>query len=184
MILYPHRRLLLAAGVLALYTSAGFGQAGGSVPDCGSIAGFGKLDFWLGEWRVESGGEIVGSNRIVKVQKGCAIEEHWTDAGGGTGQSLFYYLPALDQWHQVWVTPSAAAAGGVKQKELVEYLENGGLRFQGTITRADGSIYLDRTTLTPLPDGRVSQQIQISTDGGENWNEGWLGIYHPLEAGN
>jgi hypothetical protein len=167
-------RFMLALGMLA---TAAHAQEGSGPPECDSIEGFHLLDFWIGEWQVESEGEVVGHNKILKVQHGCAIEEHWTDAGGGTGQSLFYYLPAVDEWHQVWVTPSATAAGGVKQKKLVEQLENGGVRFQGTITRADGTTYLDRTTLTPMPDGTVSQHIQLSMDGGQTWSEGWLGIY-------
>jgi hypothetical protein len=165
---------------IVLNTHAVAAQDPEQIPNCASIDGFSRLDFWLGEWQVESGGQVVGSNRIVKVQAGCAIEEHWTDAEGGTGQSLFYYLPAVDEWHQVWVTPNAAAAGGVKQKKLIEEFEDGGVRFQGTITRQDGTIYLDRTTLRPLPDGTVSQHIQLSADDGETWSEGWSGIYHRI----
>ena len=47
---------------------------------------------------------------------------------------------------------------------------NGGVRFQGEIPLEDNRSYLDRTTLTPLPDGRVRQVIEWSTDGGETWN--------------
>lgn len=168
---------ILALG-LALLAPGAPAQDGAGIPKCDSIDGFHNLDFWLGEWRVESEGQVVGSNRILKVQHGCAIEEHWTDAEGGTGQSLFYYLPAVDEWHQVWVTPHATMAGGIKQKKLIESFDDGGVRFQGTITKADGTTYLDRTTLRPMPDGTVSQHIQLSSDGGETWSEGWLGIYH------
>jgi len=167
-----------AALVFLFFASTAAAQSGSSIPACDSLEGFQRLNFWLGDWRVESDGAVAGRNHIGKVQGGCAIEEHWTDAAGRTGQSLFYYLPALDEWRQVWVTPNAAAAGGVKQKVLIEYFDDGGLRFQGTITRVDGSTYLDRTTLRPLADGTVSQHIQISTDQGATWSDGWLGIYH------
>lgn len=40
--------------------------------------GFHRLDFWLGEWVVRAGGQQVGTNRIVAILGGCAIEEHWT----------------------------------------------------------------------------------------------------------
>jgi hypothetical protein len=161
-----------------LFASTVVAQQAATIKPCDEVEGFNRLDFWLGEWRVEYDGDVVGSNRIVKVQNGCAIEEHWTDAQGGTGQSLFYYLPAVDEWHQVWVTPAATATGGVKEKELIEYLDDGGVRFQGTMTLPDGKTYLDRTTLIPLPDGTVSQHIQHSTDDGVTWNEGWRAIYH------
>ncbi len=167
---------------LLVAATAAEAQQPPAAPHCDTVDGFNRLDFWLGEWQVESDGQVVGSNQIVKVQDGCAIEEHWTDARGGTGQSLFYYLPTTDEWQQVWVTPNAVAAGGVKQKKLTESFEDGGVRFLGTITRPDGTTYLDRTTLRPLPDGTVSQHIQLSTDGGKSWSDGWRGIYHRTDA--
>jgi hypothetical protein len=33
----------------------------------------------------------------------------------------------------------------------------------------DGGSHLDRTTLTPLPGGRVHQVIEISRDAGKTW---------------
>jgi hypothetical protein len=168
--------LVLVLGLVSA-TSRAAAQGAQTVPKCDSVEGFRRLDFWVGNWRVEVGGQVVGTNRIEKVQGGCAVVENWTDANGGTGQSLFYYLPALDEWHQVWVTPAAVAPGGVKQKKLIEYLEGGAVRFQGTITRPDGSTYLDRTTLAPLSGGRVSQHIQISTDGGATWSDGFDAVY-------
>lgn len=68
--------------------------------------------------------------------------------------------------------------GGVKQKQLIESFEDGGVRFQGTITRPDGTACLDRTTLRPLPVRMVSQHIQLSTDGGNSWKEVWLWIHY------
>ncbi len=69
----------------------------------------------------------------------------------------------------MWVTESATSPGGVKEKRLVERLAGGALRFQGEIPVAGGGSYLDRTTLTPVPGGRVRQVIEISTDGGATW---------------
>lgn len=141
--------------------------------------GFHRLDFWLGDWVVESGGQLVGTNRIAPVLGGCAVEEQWTAADGGQGHSLFYYLPALDQWRQVWVTSDAARLGGVKEKREVERLRGGGLRFQGEIPVAGGGSYLDRTTLTPLDGGRVRQVIEVSQDGGATWRTTFDGVYRP-----
>ncbi|MGD8277921.1 MAG: hypothetical protein PVH00_07835, partial [Gemmatimonadota bacterium] len=79
-------------------------------------------------------------------------------------------------------TGSALAPGGTKQKALVARLEDGGVRFQGTITAADGRRWLDRTTLTPLPDRRVRQHIEISTDGGATWRTTFDAFYVPDPA--
>lgn len=139
--------------------------------------GFHRLDFWLGEWVVRAGDRTVGTNRIVAILGGCAIEEHWTASDGGEGQSLFYYLSAVDEWRQVWVTEYATRPGGVKEKREVERFPDGGLRFQGEIPLPDGSTYLDRTTLTPLDNDRVRQVIEISRDGGVTWRPTFDAIY-------
>jgi len=141
---------------------------------------FAALDFWVGEWTVTVGDAEAGVNKISRVLDGCAIREEWTGAGGGSGQSLFYYLPARGVWRQVWVTGRALAPGGVKEKELVQSPTTGGLRFQGTITLPDGRSYLDRTTLTEQPEGRVRQLIEISNDGGASWRSTFDAIYHPI----
>ncbi|MDX1379570.1 MAG: hypothetical protein R3233_00545, partial [Xanthomonadales bacterium] len=98
---------------------------------------------------------------------------------GGTGKSLFYVFDG--RWRQVWVTARARVPGGVKEKRQVERFEDGGIRFQGTITHADGSAYLDRTTLRPLDDGRVHQLIEVSEDGGQNWRKSFDAYYEPAE---
>jgi hypothetical protein len=140
---------------------------------CADDPAFAALDFWVGEWEVRAEGRIAGYNRIEKVLGGCAITELWTGADGIEGRSLFYYVPARQQWRQVWVTQNATATGGVKEKQLVETLADGGVRFQGEIPLA----YLDRTTLTPLPDRNVRQHIEISTDGGATGRTTFDAVY-------
>ena len=61
------------------------------------------------------------------------------------------------------------APGGLKEKQLIAVMEDGGVRFQGEIPAEGGGIYYDRTTLTPLDDGSVRQLIEWSADG-ESWN--------------
>jgi hypothetical protein len=149
------------------------------IPPCSDNPGFAQLDFWVGEWTVWSEGQQVGTNVIRKVQSGCAIEEHWTDVEGGTGQSLFYYLPVQDEWRQVWVTPAATVPGGLKEKHQVEAPEDS-VRFQGTIQRPGDDPYLDRTTLTALEGGVVRQHIEVSLDGGANWQTTFDAEYRPV----
>ena len=149
---------------------------------CAGRPQYRTLDFWVGEWKVTVNGSKVGDNRIEKVLGGCAILEHWTSAGGGEGKSLFFVDPLSRKWKQVWVTDHAHRAGGTKEKAQVEEPAGGGLRFQGEITRPDGSSYLDRTTLTPLEGGRVRQHIEVSRDGGASWTSSFDAIYVPKPA--
>src|ERR1700747_1809523 len=42
-----------------------------------------QFDFWQGDWDVrDPGDKIVGRNRIVAIQGGCALQENWTGASG------------------------------------------------------------------------------------------------------
>ena len=103
---------------------------------------------------------------VEKIVGGCALVENWREAdSSGEGKSLFYYQKAKKQWKQLWVTD----AGPINEKQLIEELKDGSVRSQGEIPYLDGSSYLDRTTLTPLPGSRVHQVIEISRDAGKNW---------------
>ncbi len=137
---------------------------------CEGDSTYRQLDFWVGDWSVYVGDTLVGTNRISKVLRGCAVVEEWRDSDGGEGRSLFYVEPALHQWKQVWVTDAALHFGGLKEKHLVSRLAGGGVRFQGELRRPDGRLILDRTTLTPAAGGQVRQLIEISTDGGTSWH--------------
>jgi hypothetical protein len=169
------RKGLAMIGVLATCLAAVTSVAAAQVPACASRPQFGWLDFWVGEWRVLVGDQQVGTNRVRKVLEGCAVTEAWTDARGSAGFSLFYVAPD-GGWRQVWVTDHALSPGGVKEKRLVARYPDGGLRFQGEVAM-EGRIVLDRTTLTPLADGRVRQVIERSSDGGTTWTTGFDAMY-------
>ncbi len=139
---------------------------------------YGVLDFWVGDWTVtDQQGNEVGTNRIEKALSACAVVEHWRGRGGGAGMSLFYYDTARSQWKQVWVT----ARGSFKEKRLIATFDDGGVRFQGELLQADGRVILDRTTLTPMSEGRVRQVIETSRDGGRSWQVGFDAIYVPMD---
>lgn len=168
-------RVFIAATVAFLVAACRL-PAQTAAPSCASHPAFARLDFWLGDWTVWVGTQQVGSNRITKVEGGCAITEEWLPAGGGSGRSLFFVNPADRTWRQVWVTAGALAPGGVKEKREVA-AERPAVRFQGTVSDTLGRTWLDRTTLTPVPDGSVRQHIEISTDGGATWRTTFDAIY-------
>lgn len=140
-----------------------------SLAGCDSDPTYHLLDFWLGDWTVLAEGKEAGTNRVEKILAGCAVRELWRDAEGRRGDSLFFVQPVTRRWKQIWVTDHATVPGGLKEKRLVARLPGGGTRFQGEIQVPDGRVILDRTTLTPEPDGRVRQVIEISRDGGTTW---------------
>lgn len=128
----------------------------------------------MGSWEVVAAddGEPAGRNEIEEVLDGHAFLEHWASPYGD-GKSLFYWHGPTTEWRQVWVT----AAGGVKEKRLLERLDDGGVRFQGRVGKV-----LDRTTLRPLDAGRVSQLIEVSEDEGRTWRATFDAVYVPAAA--
>lgn len=150
--------LLFLAATTSLYAQAAQPAA---LHACAADPAYHKFDFWVGKWDVYDNhdGTLNGTDVVEKIVGGCALVESWQEADrSGEGQSLFYYQQARKQWKQVWVTDT----GTIKEKQLIEELKDGGMRFQGEILHPDGKTHLDRTTLTPLAGGRVHQVIEIS----------------------
>lgn len=163
----------------ALMSLAWAASAGAqSPPSCNETEIYSQLDFWVGEWRVYVGDDLVGNNRIEKTLGGCAVLEHWTARDGSEGKSLFF-VDYNGHWVQVWVTEQAMAPGGVKEKVMVDDPPEGSVRFQGVVRHQSSDPWLDRTTLTPLDNGQVRQLIEVSEDGGQSWNPTFDATYRP-----
>ena len=123
-----------------------------------------QFDFWVGDWEVKTlDGQTAGANTIQNLENGCILLENWTGSGGDSGKSLNYYDASEGKWHQDWVD----ARGG-----LIHYgggYADGAMRLVGELTRRDGYKEMARGTWTLLPDGRVRQLGEASTDGGKTW---------------
>ena len=136
------------------------------------------LDFWIGDWVVKTkGGQVLGTNKITGQLGGHMIYEEWTSAGGGTGKSMNYWDRDAGQWKQVWID----AGGSVLH--MAGNFEQGAMRFVGKHMYKGGGTIDHRTTLTPLPDGRVRQFIEESRDGGATWQNTFDGYYSRREVG-
>jgi hypothetical protein len=122
-----------------------------------------RLDFWIGAWDVsDPSGAYDGTNVVERALGGCAIAEHWIDARGRAGESLFYVDRASGTWRQLWVTDE-----GTSKEKREAAAPPGAIAFEGA---------RDRTTLAPIEHGEVRQVI-VSRDG----RASWTGIYarHP-----
>jgi hypothetical protein len=133
-----------------------------------------QFDFWQGDWDVrDATGKIVGRNRIVSLQNGCALQENWTGTGGVSGTSLNIYDSDHKRWHQTWVDNS----GGLLQ--LDGGIVDGAMVLRGESISADAppKTALQKITWTPQPDGRVRQLWESSTDSGKTWAIVFDGMY-------
>ncbi|HVT73044.1 MAG TPA: hypothetical protein VHD61_07895 [Lacunisphaera sp.] len=141
--------------------------------------GLHALDFWVGTWKVVlADGQKAGDNRIEKLLGGFALQENWSEPDHHEGKSWFYFHRLENRWKQVWVTDG----GFVKEKAQEEGAPPGSVRFQGVVIGKGGVRILDRTTLTPMPEGRVRQVIETSRDEGATWQTGFDAIYIPVRS--
>ena len=170
---------MLLASTLA-GTDASARQAAAPPPPC-TAAEYRQFDFWLGEWQVTGGPKldrIVGRNTITRVSSGCALAEHWVNAGGSDGHSLNTYDAAAKQWTQFWIGSDGVVlrlTGGIQGEAMV---------MEGRLpsATAHGGEQWQRISWTPHADGSVHQHWQTSDDAGTTWQTSFLGIYRRMSA--
>jgi len=166
---------------IAVYCLVGWAVAGMPQPvlaqalsplPCEEDARFQAFDFWVGRWDVFNGQQqLVGTNTIEKREQGCMLLEQWTGKGGGTGTSMNFYDIAKAKWVQYWMAANGNAIwleGGLKE---------GAMHLVGEWVTLNGTVTPLRGTWTPLPDGRVRQFFEQSTDGGATWTTWFDGYY-------
>jgi hypothetical protein len=126
-----------------------------------------QFKFWVGEWTVRrtSDGAWAGLSKVVMLEPGCAVLEHWIDTqNGGEGHSLNVFDQADGKWHQTWVD----AMGD--QIHFVGAWTNGRMELRADDVATPRNVRLIRTmTFEPLPDGRIRQSGTVSSDGGKTF---------------
>lgn len=125
------------------------------------------FDYWVGDWNVEVGGAVVGSNLIERVNGGCTLVENWAPLGGGSGKSLTFFDRATGKWHQVYTDHTGR----------VTY-------YEGRYRESDRALVFEaknaplRMSFFPLPDGRVRQLMEMTNDQGKTWQSGGFDGYY------
>jgi len=137
--------------------SCGFAHAACEAPEHHA------LDFWLGEWEVRSGDEVVAQSRIERSAEACAIAEHYRQKDGYTGTSHSFYDGTLHKWRQTWIDSTGSVG------EFTAEPRPGEMPFVGETHRPDGRRILRRMTLGLQRDGSVRQHSLASTDDGATW---------------
>jgi hypothetical protein len=134
-----------------------------------------QFDFWIGEWRVRTGANIVGENTVTAVAGGCALREEWRGSDGSTGTSLTFLDAARGVWHQTWIGND----GGTL------YLDGNfigdTLQLEGQRSLRNGKRAKERIRWTRLPDGRVRQLWDRQFEGESEWRVVFDGVYERAE---
>jgi hypothetical protein len=104
------------------------------------------------------------------ILKDCVVFENWKGFTGGDGKSLNKFNSSLNKWEQFWVSDSGTTI------HFVGELVDGSMRYAeqpGT----NGKQSIQRLTFSKLPEGRVRQLGEASTDGGKTWTVGYDFVY-------
>lgn len=140
---------------------------------CESMPAAQEFDFWVGRWEVRlADGTLVGHNTITKRDGGCTLLEQWDGAGGGSGSSITFFSPSMEQWRQIWV-----GSGGTLI-DMSGGLVDGEMRMQGTIEYTAGEQVLAfRGTWLRNDDGLVRQHLEEFDLAAQNWRTWFDGFY-------
>lgn len=134
-----------------------------------------QFDFWIGDWEVTSpDGTVVGTNRIERILDGCVLMENWEGSQATRGHSFNMF--AGGKWHQTWVDNVGRIL------KLEGGLEKGVMVLSGERQTSDGKTAIDQIRWEVIEGGAVRQHWRISTDGGRNWADAFVGIYRPAAA--
>ncbi|NOT88086.1 MAG: DUF1579 family protein [Lysobacter sp.] len=139
-----------------------------------------QFDFWLGAWEVDDGlqnGRVAGQNTITRVASGCALREHWVNAGGKDGHSLNAYDREAQRWTQFWIGSDGVVlrlSGGLR--------DDGAMAMEGTLPDGKGGAQRQRIVWTPNADGSVVQRWDTSDDDGGSWRNAFVGVYRRKAA--
>jgi hypothetical protein len=137
-----------------------------------------QFDFWLGEWEVRGPkGKLAGTNRITAIENGCALEENWKSAGGGTGRSINAYRPWTKTWHQTWVGADGLVLLLEGRYDGDRMVLEGTSPSQAGPNFSSDSTVLNRITWSRLDGGKVRQFWEQSSDRGKTWTVAFDGTY-------
>ena len=132
-----------------------------------------QLDFWIGDWVVYSGGQMVGFNKITKIEADCVLRENWkSQVSSHSGTSYNFYDKNLRKWRHIWIGSdgiSLDVRGDFKDKKMVMISDE--------IVDEKLNRVINKITWYNNPDGTVRQIWEQSKDGGLAYSTQWDGLY-------
>lgn len=132
-----------------------------------------QFDFWIGDWVVYTNAEMIGFNKITKIEGDCILRENWKSiVSSHTGSSYNYYDRNDKKWKHIWIDSegeSVVLAGVFKDRKMImtgdEYRD------------VQGNRIINRITWYANTDGTVRQVWEQSKDGGQVFIVQWDGLY-------
>ena len=133
------------------------------------------FDFWLGDWTVYNReGQTVGTNKIVRIQNGCVLQENWIATNKtNTGTSYNFYELSDDTWNQVWISNTGKV---LRLKGNIN--ASGAMVLKSDLIESSNGNYFNQITWTKNDDGTVTQLWVILNEENKIIRTDFEGIYH------
>lgn len=132
-----------------------------------------QFDFWEGSWVVyDIKGNILGTNKLIKMQSNCVMQENWVSKSGPSrGTSYNYYNKTDDSWNQVWVDNSGFSL--VLKGKLID----GKMVLKSDLIDSEKGKYRNKITWSKNEDDSVTQLWEYVNENGDVISEVFKGIY-------
>lgn len=132
-----------------------------------------QLDYWLGNWKIGSGGSSGSAHSSVTLSLDrCLVVENWHGGRGHRGQNVFGYSADDKSWYGMFADNEGRVHVFTSGK-----VAEGTAEFEGTSRGANGENILNRVKVTRLNPNKVEQTWEKSKDNGATWNVVFRGEY-------
>ena len=128
------------------------------------------FDFLIGEWTIRQAGASgprLGSLSVTKDLSGCLVESKYRSDRGYYGKAFAALDFRTRTWNRTWIDRDGVRLASVGA-QLGTAMVMTGVRQAGR-----GVIQTVRTTWTPVTADLVTEQWDLSLDGGATWATAW-----------
>jgi hypothetical protein len=154
--------ILAAAAFLGLPARSAFAAAD---EPCAKNSEARQLDYWLGDWTINSPGEGPSATSKVTLELNqCLVVESWQDEKDHRGKNMFAYAAREKSWRGMFVDNDGRA-------HIFDHgtVASGSAEFFGPSRGPNGEALLNRIRVVRLAGGKVEQSWDKSTDNGATW---------------
>ena len=134
-----------------------------------------QLDFWVGRWDVQVGGQSAGTNVIETLEEGCLIMENWSGRGGSSGKSMNFFNPVTNRWRQTYIGNNEVVW------EMSGEYRDGVMHYEGEMYSPGSKPVMVRVKFYNQSPDRIRHTQDNSTDGGKTWQTVWDSTYVRLK---
>lgn len=149
-----------------------FSQSGSNLCACCTDE-YKQFDFWIGDWVVYTNAEMIGFNKITKIEADCILRENWKSVvSSHTGSSYNFYDRNDKKWRHIWI-----GSDGLTMEVKGEYKDRKMIMTGDEYRDEKGNRTINKVTWYANTDGTVRQVWEQSKDGGQAYTIQFDGIY-------